>query len=562
MLIPIILNYRVKYSSAGGRHRSLLEMPVGTGTVLDRLRVALDRVEHADIVVVSAAGGSDEQANRPGSGYRSLSLGDLPEYLRQLETSDYLLVIDPRYWPRQGYDFRPLVEDADYRGATHAVSVGAESTMIRELVECDAAGKVKRVQRYYKPVNWPEMADAAGLYSVVPARTAASASFESVGHLRADLVRRGVLSRDWPVETDLLDLLHEQALLSLHEQILSEVTAGATPKGYAMHSSEVLIGDGCTVHPSVRLIGPVIIQPGARVEEGTAIIGPSLLGADCQIGRCSTIAQAVVTSGANVLPESVCRQRVISGGVVEDTEPGSGDLAGLPPGTFEGDETESSLVSSVMAGRKRVDFVVKRLLDIVLSLVGLFVLSPLLLAAAVLIKLDSPGPVFFRHRRESMGGKEFSCLKFRTMVADAHMQQRELLAQNEVDGPQFKIREDPRVTRIGRWLRGTNLDEVPQLFNVLRGDMSLVGPRPSPFRENQICVSWRMARLSVRPGITGLWQLCRNSQGEGFHEWIHYDILYVRHFSIWLDAKIVLATLLSLGGRRRVNVARLVRQPK
>ena len=131
---------------------------------------------------------------------------------------------------------------------------------------------------------------------------------------------------------------------------------------------------------------------------------------------------------------------------------------------------------------------------------------------------------------------------------------------SEVDGPQFKMRDDPRVTRLGRILRNTNIDELPQLFNVVLGDMSLVGPRPSPFRENQICVPWRRARLSVRPGITGLWQVCRDEdrlKGD-FHEWIFYDVTYVRHFSIALDVKILVATVLTMGGRRSVALSRLL----
>jgi len=190
---------------------------------------------------------------------------------------------------------------------------------------------------------------------------------------------------------------------------------------------------------------------------------------------------------------------------------------------------------------------------------GLVFLAPLLAVVALLVKLTSPGPVFFSHRRERRNGAEFPCLKFRSMVADAHLKQRELYGQNQVDGPQFKLKHDPRETRLGRWLRRTNIDELPQLFNVLAGHMSLVGPRPSPFRENQICVSWRQARLSVRPGITGLWQLCRDRSSENdFHQWIYYDLAYVRHFSLWLDFKILVATVLTLGGRRRVAMSSLI----
>jgi lipopolysaccharide/colanic/teichoic acid biosynthesis glycosyltransferase len=200
-------------------------------------------------------------------------------------------------------------------------------------------------------------------------------------------------------------------------------------------------------------------------------------------------------------------------------------------------------------------------MDVTLSLAALLVLFPLLIVVAVLIKLESPGPILFVHRRERKGGKQFPCLKFRTMVADAHRQQRALYQQNALDGPQFKLHHDPRITRVGTWVRGTNIDELPQLINVLLGHMSLVGPRPSPFRENQICIPWRRARLSVRPGITGLWQICRspNRSAGDFHEWIYYDIAYARHISVWLDIKIMLATVVTRGGRWSVPMSWLIR---
>jgi lipopolysaccharide/colanic/teichoic acid biosynthesis glycosyltransferase len=122
-----------------------------------------------------------------------------------------------------------------------------------------------------------------------------------------------------------------------------------------------------------------------------------------------------------------------------------------------------------------------------------------------------------------------------------------------MDGPQFKMDHDPRVTKVGAWLRRMNVDELPQLWNIVCGEMSFVGPRPSPFRENQICVPWRNGRLSVRPGITGLWQVCRKDRKTGdFHQWIHYDLLYVRNVSFRLDVMIFAATIFTLGGRRPV----------
>lgn len=188
--------------------------------------------------------------------------------------------------------------------------------------------------------------------------------------------------------------------------------------------------------------------------------------------------------------------------------------------------------------------------DVTASALGLLLISPLLLLIAILVKLESKGPVFYRDRREGRGGRVFECLKFRTMTVGADAQQHELMDKNQLDGPQFKLDCDPRVTRLGGLLRRLSVDELPQLFNVLFLQMSLVGPRPSPFRENQMCIPWREARLSVRPGITGLWQVCRHDRSQGdFHQWIHFDLLYVRHRSFLVDLKILAATVVTLAGQ-------------
>lgn len=186
----------------------------------------------------------------------------------------------------------------------------------------------------------------------------------------------------------------------------------------------------------------------------------------------------------------------------------------------------------------------KRVLDTTAAALGLLLLSPLMLLIAALVKMTSPGPVLFGHRRQGLGGREFRCWKFRSMRSDADQLQAELRAKNEVDGPQFKMSRDPRITPLGSVLRKTNLDELPQLINVLRGEMSLVGPRPSPDAENQYCPAWRKARLSVRPGISGLWQVFRNRDetASDFQEWIYYDVEYARHRCMGLDFFILLCT--------------------
>ncbi len=197
----------------------------------------------------------------------------------------------------------------------------------------------------------------------------------------------------------------------------------------------------------------------------------------------------------------------------------------------------------------------KRTLDILVSGSGLIVLMPLLVAVAILIRLTSRGPIIFAHIRQGLDGREFPCLKFRSMRTGADAMQAQLKALNEVDGPQFKISNDPRLTRFGSWIRRWNIDELPQLFNVLLGHMSLVGPRPSPDRENQYCPAWRRARLSTKPGITGLWQVLRlrDENTSDFQEWIYYDVEYARHRSFWLDLRILFYTLPAIVASQRVN---------
>ncbi len=189
---------------------------------------------------------------------------------------------------------------------------------------------------------------------------------------------------------------------------------------------------------------------------------------------------------------------------------------------------------------------IKRLFDILFSLVALTLTLPLYPLIMFAILLEDGRPFFFSHRRETLGGREFGCLKFRSMRKDAERIKQELLAArvNQADGPQFYMENDPRLTRVGTFLRKYNLDELPQFINVVRGDMSVVGPRPSPRSENQYCPGWREARLSVRPGITGLWQVMRTRRaGSDFQEWIKFDLQYVENRSFWLDLVIIARTI-------------------
>lgn len=187
---------------------------------------------------------------------------------------------------------------------------------------------------------------------------------------------------------------------------------------------------------------------------------------------------------------------------------------------------------------------IKRGLDLAVSLGALVVLSPVLAAVAVAIKVDSRGPVFFRQERLGSNGRPFRIWKFRTMVPDAEARRMEMAAMNEMEGsgPLFKMRNDPRVTRVGRFLRRSSLDELPQLFNVVTGEMSLVGPRPFVTHEAVQIGGWGRKRLDIKPGITGLWQV-RGRNDVPFDEMVRLDYMYVTNWSVWWDVRLILQTI-------------------
>lgn len=185
----------------------------------------------------------------------------------------------------------------------------------------------------------------------------------------------------------------------------------------------------------------------------------------------------------------------------------------------------------------------KRTIDVIGSTVGLIVLSPLFLLLIVAVKLTSRGPAFFVQDRCGLNGRVFRFYKFRTMVVDAEERKAELQHLNEMSGPVFKIARDPRVTRLGSFLRKSSVDELPQLLNVLKGDMSLVGPRPPLPSEVELYNSRQAQRLGIIPGITGLWQVSGRSQLQDFDQWLELDLQYARQWTFGLDARILLKTI-------------------
>lgn len=210
-----------------------------------------------------------------------------------------------------------------------------------------------------------------------------------------------------------------------------------------------------------------------------------------------------------------------------------------------GFEKESSMEFSLYEA-------IKRLIDVVCSFMGVLVLSPLFIIIAIIIKTTSKGPVFFSQKRVGKNGKEFNMYKFRSMVVNAEELKEKLEAQNEMSGPMFKIKDDPRVTKVGKFIRKTSIDELPQLWNVLKGDMSLVGPRPSLPKEVAQFDKWMNKRLEVKPGLTCYWQVSGRNNID-FEDWMKLDIKYVDERSTWIDIKLIFKTIGVLFGDKNAH---------
>lgn len=214
--------------------------------------------------------------------------------------------------------------------------------------------------------------------------------------------------------------------------------------------------------------------------------------------------------------------------------------------------TKSSIPKQRFGIKKRAYGYLKRIIDFIGALFGLIFLSPLLLFTALAIKFESKGPVIFTQERIGKNGVPFKMFKFRSMVIDAEQRLQELRHKNEMSGPMFKLRDDPRVTGIGSFIRKTSIDELPQLINVLKGQMSLVGPRPSLPSEVRQFETWMNERLNVKPGLTCLWQVSGRNDID-FEDWMKLDIKYVRERTLWLDIKLIFKTIFVLFGDKHAR---------
>ena len=321
-----------------------------------------------------------------------------------------------------------------------------------------------------------------------------------------------------------LDLETADGMLCALGAMLSKSVDTGLATGYSLsipHNSrlvgKVLLGENVDIGPKAVIIGPSIVGNGARIESG-AVISSSIIGPKVRI------------------PENqIVRNSIVKGHECDWDHPDQHRRAGS---YWSYNLNLWNTSRGIFRYWPKLSYArsFKRVADFIAASLVLILFAPVMPFIALAIKLNSPGPVFYADERQGLHGKKFGCLKFRTMVTGAAKMQDKLRFVSQVDGPQFKIEDDPRISSVGRFLRATYIDEIPQFFNVLFGQMSVVGPRPSPESENTLCPAWRDARLSVRPGITGLWQLHRTREPmKDFQEWIHYDTMYVRNLSLKMD---------------------------
>lgn len=327
-----------------------------------------------------------------------------------------------------------------------------------------------------------------------------------------------------------LDLETEDGLLSFSNAVLSDI-----------QDSTIDSRDSNKISEDARLIGNVLLGRNIQIYPKAVIIGPTIIGNDVRIGEGVVINSSIIGPHVCVRENQVVQRRI-----VRETQTNWDRTVRHKSG---GNLLQNSHGPFRTWTRLSYARCLKRIADFIAAAIVLILFAPVLILVALAIKLTSPGPVFYKDRRQGLHGKEFNCLKFRTMIMGADKIQDVLRIVSQVDGPQFKMSDDPRINTVGWFLRETYIDEIPQFFNVLFGQMSIVGPRPSPKSENTLCPFWRDARLSVRPGITGLWQIYRTRQPmKDFQEWIHYDIEYVRNLSLRMDLSICWKTAMKLLG--------------
>jgi lipopolysaccharide/colanic/teichoic acid biosynthesis glycosyltransferase/dTDP-glucose pyrophosphorylase len=481
--------------------------------------------------------------------------------LKQIE---HLLQVD-RFLVMSG----DLFLDADLKGLVdHHLASGSTATVVAtrmeepawqmERIETDTQELAKTIHRLHPSYSRRSKLRPVGLYlfergvlEFIPEEGVFDIKEQLVASLYSGSHRTGV----WTIDTYSQNILSAANYLAANSCVLQNQADFTQLKNYlppvettstALESSPAVLtvppvvkGLSTTIHDGAMVIGPTCIGEGCSIGSN-AIVNASVLLNDCSVGAGAHLTGCVLAGRAMVPAGAILHNVLICAGPEAD-EAGS-PIRTAPDADAWNARSRKVTVDSRMTKKARL---MKRVFDITFSALSILLFAPVLVAIAIWIKLDSPGEILFRQRRCGENGKEFTMHKFRTMVNNAEEVKRELQVLNEVDGPMFKIINDPRTTRAGKVLRATNLDELPQLWDILVGHMTLIGPRPLSWDEMRFNPRWRDVRLSVPQGLIGLWQVKSHSKAS-FADWIRYDLEYVSKWSAWLDLKIFMMACMDM----------------
>lgn len=469
--------------------------------------------------------------------------------------------IDGRFWLMSGdlFLFADLAEMLYHHRQTGSCATAGvvrveESGWEMERVETGPGLDIRKVHRIHPAHDRRSKLRPVGIYlfeQVALDHIRPEGYFDLKEQLFEELHRKGLPGRAWEICGYSKNLVSLDRYFELQEDLLLKRAGLSGIEQWLPSKSDDVSAD---VDPGATIVEPVLVGEGSRIEDGAIVVGPSVIGSGCTVGSGAVVAESMLFDGTTVAESAYVRKCLLGEGtkvgreqrmndfiVLKDSPSGSQVSRPLPWSFYGSPAPGFQCVAKIRCGRNHLSreyLRVKRIVDVVCSILALVISAPLMAVIAAAIKLDSPGPVLFKQRRCGKDGREFTMYKFRSMVMGAEELKRELIERNEVDGPMFKIASDPRTTRVGAFLRNTNLDELPQFWNVLRGDMTLVGPRPLSWDEMRFNPPWREARLLVKPGLVGMWQV-ESHEKTSFADWIVLDTYYVNHCSFWLDTKII-----------------------
>jgi len=543
----LIIIRKNKNSTAGGGNDllrfAISSEPIGD-VILDGLskNLCLDGDTNA-VVAIPERWSIEIRAATPKMIAYTKNVSICSELLRKTRRNSWLIVSNGRFVTQINSEFLYKVM-AGIQADVVVVNVEPELLGKRDKVRLTAQGEVAGFRRLYCdsaepapiPTDWPHhIFVKTNVLDQVLADHDLTQSFSALlKRCRSNALTLRAIS----VGGTVLDLETEQGLLSF---LATRLNFSVQNHRNANNKSrkEIPDKDSITISDSARLFGEVLLGRNVSISQNAIIVGPTIIGNNVKIGTSAVINSSIIGPGVCVPQNQLVQNRIIKGPQCNWkrlTRYKNDNSKQICYPKF--DLNHQQRANDTFRNWPRFSYArcFKRIVDIVAAITVLILFAPVLPIIALVIKLTSRGSVFFKDTRQGLHGKAFSCLKFRTMLVGADKIQDKLRTISQVDGPQFKMDDDPRLNAVGRFLRDTYIDEVPQFFNVLLGQMGVVGPRPSPESENTLCPSWRDARLSVRPGITGLWQVCRTRQPmKDFQEWIHYDTKYVRDLSLKMD---------------------------